>query len=201
MAPVLAIFCGPNGSGKSTLTKEILRRGVDLGTYINPDDIAAELTGSLEERTRAAQKRADELREQCLAERRDFAFETVFSHPSKLGFMERAADAGYDIHVFFVSLPTPEMNVERVRLRVASGGHDVPEDRIVDRWKRVMVMLPEIVRRAHRVMIFDNASPPEAPVIRLVAFGRRDREGRLDLEREADAPAWVETWLPSGGQY
>jgi predicted ABC-type ATPase len=201
MAPVLAIFCGPNGSGKSTLTNEILRRGVDLGTYVNPDDIAADLTGPPEERTRAAQKRADELREQCLAERRDFAFETVFSHPSKLAFMERAAAAGYEIHVFFVSLPTPEMNVERVRLRVASGGHDVPRDRIVARWERVMAMLPEIVRRAHRVMIFDNGSPPEAPIIRLVAFGRRDDDGHLRLEREADAPAWVETRLPSDGRY
>lgn len=150
MAPALAVFCGPNGSGKSTLTKEILRRGTDLGTYINPDDIAAGLRGSLEERTREAQKQADALREQCLAERRDFAFETVFSHPSKLAFMERAAEAGYQIHVFLVTLPSPEMNVERVRLRVASGGHDVPADRIVARWKRVMAMLPEIVRRAHR---------------------------------------------------
>lgn len=42
-------------------------------------------------------------------------------------------------------------------------------------------------------MIFDNGSPPEAPSIRLVAFGRRDGEGRLLLERDVDAPPWLET--------
>lgn len=197
MPPILAIFCGPNGSGKTTLTKEILHRGIDLGTYVNPDDIAATLDGTPEERTREAQRHAEAERERCLAAGLNFAFETVFSHPSKLEFMDRAAAAGYRIHVFFVSLPSPEMNVERVRLRVASGGHDVPHDKIVERWHRTMSMLPAIVRRADRMMIFDNGSPPEAPKIRLVAFGTRDTTGTLTIEREPDAPDWVETYLPS----
>lgn len=196
MAPVLAIFCGPNGSGKSTLTKEIRRRGIDLGTYINPDDIAAELIGSLEERTATAQRHADERREQCLAGRLDFAFETVFSHPSKLDFMDRAAAAGYEIHVFFVSLPSPEMNIERVRLRVLQGGHDVPTERIVARWHRTMDLLPEIADRAHRLMVFDNGSPPEAPVIRLVAWSEVDGDGKTVIVRERDAPGWVARYLP-----
>lgn len=196
MAPILAIFCGPNGSGKTTLTKEIVRKGVDLGNYINPDDIALGLTGTPEERTKEAQRRADEMRERCLGEGRDFAFETVFSHPSKLDFMDRASAAGFRLHVFFVSLPSPDMNVERVRMRVAMGGHDVPRDRIIARWTRTMNMLPEIARRADRLMIFDNGSPPEAPVIRLIAWGARDDDGALRLEREADAPRWLETWLP-----
>lgn len=201
MAPILAIFCGPNGSGKTTLTKEILRAGVDLGTYVNPDDIAATLSGTPEERTKAAQDRADAERERCLAERRDFAFETVFSHPSKLAFMERAAAAGFEVHVFFVSLPSPDMNVERVRLRVARGGHDVPTDRITARWHRTMALLPEIARRAHRLMIFDNGSPPEAPVIRLIAHGIRGEDGVLPLRREEDAPPWLAAFLPASGLY
>lgn len=201
MAPILAIFCGPNGSGKTTLTREILRNGVDLGSYVNPDDIAARLSGTPEERTKEAQAIADAERERCLAERRNFAFETVFSHPSKLAFMEQAAAAGYEIHVFFVSLPSPDMNVERVRLRVATGGHDVPADRIAARWHRTMAMLPEIARRAHRLMVFDNGSPPEAPVIRLIAHGIRGTDGTLSLMRENDAPSWLATYLPDPGAY
>lgn len=36
--PVLTIFAGPNGSGKSTLTREFMRQGLTLGTYINADE-------------------------------------------------------------------------------------------------------------------------------------------------------------------
>ena len=196
MAPVLAVFCGPNGSGKSTLTREISRSGIDLGTYVNPDDIAAGLSGTLEERTREAQAIADKERERCLREEVNFAFESVCSHRSKLEFMDRAAAAGYEIHIFFVSLPAPEMNVERVRLRVLQGGHDVPTDRIVARWKRTMDLLPEIAARAHRLMVYDNGSPPEAPVIRLVAWNETNTDGTTVIVREPDAPNWVERYLP-----
>mgnify|MGYP001767641441 CR=1 FL=1 len=196
MAPVLAVFCDPNGSGKSTLTREIRRRGIDLGTYINPDDIAGTLSGVPDERTRAAQKIADEERERCLRERVNFAFESVCSHSSKLEFLERAAAAGYEIHVFFVTLPAPEMNVERVRLRVLQGGHDVPTDRIVARWRRTMGLLPAIVARAHRIMLFDNGSPPDTPMIRLVAWSETDDRGEKVIVRDPDAPAWVAHYLP-----
>jgi predicted ABC-type ATPase len=36
----LRIFAGPNGSGKSTILKSILiNRNIDLGIYVNADDI------------------------------------------------------------------------------------------------------------------------------------------------------------------
>lgn len=196
IAPILAIFCGPNGSGKTTLTKEIVRQGVQLGRYINPDDIAAKISGSDEFRSKEAQRRADEERERCLIEGCNFAFETVFSHPAKLHFMDRASAAGYQIHVFFVSLPSPKMNVERVRLRAESGGHDVPTERIIARWARTMAMLPEIAQRADRLMVFDNGTPPDAPIIRLIAHGTRNENGTLDLLRDPNAPQWLNTYLP-----
>ena len=39
--PFVRMIAGPNGSGKSTLTRRMLADGIDLGFYINPDDIAA----------------------------------------------------------------------------------------------------------------------------------------------------------------
>ncbi len=44
----LRVFAGPNGSGKSTMYRQVRStmvngRPVDLGVYVNPDDIAAEL--------------------------------------------------------------------------------------------------------------------------------------------------------------
>lgn len=53
--PRLRVFAGPNGSGKSTMYKTVKEtvvngRSVDLGVYLNPDDIAHELrtTGQLD---------------------------------------------------------------------------------------------------------------------------------------------------------
>ena len=40
------MIAGPNGAGKSTLTRLLRERGIEFGEYINPDDIAMELTGS-----------------------------------------------------------------------------------------------------------------------------------------------------------
>ena len=38
----LRIFVGQNGSGKSTIIKIVRELGVDLGVYINADDIKNE---------------------------------------------------------------------------------------------------------------------------------------------------------------
>ena len=97
--PVLTIFAGPNGSGKSTLTRQIKADGFALGTYINADDIASEMfaeaVGRGERVERSAFEvpafwEADRRRNACVERGEDFAFETVFSHPSKLELIARA---------------------------------------------------------------------------------------------------------------
>jgi predicted ABC-type ATPase len=52
--PFILMIAGPNGSGKTTLTNWLRRQDLDFGEYINPDDIAARLSGSYEDRTREA---------------------------------------------------------------------------------------------------------------------------------------------------
>ena len=42
--PMILVFAGPNGSGKSTITKTFFKRNLLPETYINPDDIAKEIT-------------------------------------------------------------------------------------------------------------------------------------------------------------
>jgi predicted ABC-type ATPase len=80
-------------------------QGLELGEYINPDDIAATLEGSYEDRVRAAQTIADDRREKCIAARQNFAFETVMSHASKIDIMRRARVAGFHVTLFFVGSP------------------------------------------------------------------------------------------------
>jgi predicted ABC-type ATPase len=156
-APRLVIIAGPNGSGKTTLTRQLLADGFDFGKYINPDDIAATLDGAYEERVRRAQKIADELRDRFIAEKRDFAFETVMSHESKLEVMRRARVAGFHLTLLFVATENPCINVERVEARVRRGGHSVPHDRIIARYARTMTALIDAMLLVDRTVLFDNS--------------------------------------------
>src|SRR5947207_7390819 len=148
------MVAGPNGAGKTTLTKSLREQGIDFGEYINPDDIALELEGSYEERVAEAQRVADYRRDECIAAKRSFSFETVMSHPSKVEILHRARAAGFFTQLFFVGIDDPRTNVERVALRVAQGGHDVPEDRIVARWHRTMGLLARAADAADRSFVF-----------------------------------------------
>src|SRR5262245_395775 len=139
----MVVIAGPNGSGKSSLTRHLQKQGYDFGEYINPDDIAAELQGSYEERVRQAQGLAEKRRQHEISTRRSFSFETVFSHPSKLSELDDARKAGFEVILMFIGVDDPAVNVERVRSRVQVGGHDVPEDRIVARYYRTMGFLAD----------------------------------------------------------
>jgi len=61
--PGLRLVAGPNGAGKSTFTEEVLKRHVNLGVYINPDEIAKTLTGDELFRAKQAQQIAIQQRE------------------------------------------------------------------------------------------------------------------------------------------
>lgn len=190
MAPVLTIIAGPNGSGKTTLTRALQDQGIEFGAYINPDDIARTLAGDAETRSRQAQTIADQMRDQSLAAGRDFAFETVMSHRSKIELLQRARDLGYDIVLYFVGLEDPRLNVARVRQRVAAGGHAVPEDRIVARYERTMALLPEAYALATEAAIFDNSGLVTDPNggLRLVVH---KRAGDPNVAIQPPVPTWV----------
>jgi replicative DNA helicase len=191
--PFLLMIAGPNGAGKTTLTQHLVRKGIDLGEYINPDDIAAGLTGSVEERTKLAQSMADKRREECIRAKKSFTFETVMSHPSKIEVLVRAKEAGYAVFLYFVGTDDPKTNIERVALRVAQGGHAVPDDKVRDRWLRTMLLLQQAVRASDRAYIFDNSAAGTVDSVpRLVFYRNATRSGRLpQYETFGTPPAWV----------
>lgn len=87
--PTLCIVAGPNGSGKTTTTEQLLSNewGAD-SLYINPDNIAKEEFGDWnnQDAVLKAAKRATEIRYECLGQKRDFVFETVFSSSAPLPY-------------------------------------------------------------------------------------------------------------------
>jgi predicted ABC-type ATPase len=147
------VLAGPNGSGKSTVT-----RGLNVpGVYVNADDIKMEygLTD-----IEAAEK-AEQLREALLLKKSDFTFETVLSTKRNLDLMKKAAKAGYEVICIYVLTCNADINVARVMTRVASGGHDVPKDKIHSRYSRALKLIPEVIQACDKILIYDNSVSPE----------------------------------------
>jgi len=104
-----------------------------------------------------AQKEVEKHINQIISERLSFAWETVFSHPSRLKIMKDAKDNGYTIHLLYITTKNPDINVARVRKRVSEGGHDVPEKKVRSRYRRSLSFLPEMIIIADEVVIYDNS--------------------------------------------
>ena len=100
---------------------------------------------------------AEFIRQKLLETHASFSFETVLSHPSKLEFIKKAKQNGYRIYLYFVATDSPEININRVAIRVAKHGHHVDEQLIRERYKRSLDLLFETVKFTDRAYLFDNS--------------------------------------------
>ena len=136
-SPHAVILAGPNGAGKSTLAPWLLAGELGVRTFVNADVIAQGLAGfdpasAAIEAGRIMLRRLDELRRAGA----DFAFETTLSGLAHRRTIHRLHESGYETHLVYLWLPSPETAVERVRTRVRLGGHDVPERDVRRRYWR-----------------------------------------------------------------
>lgn len=150
--PEVVIFAGPNGSGKSTIYQIAITRGI----YINADIIKA--STHCDDLTAAMQ--AEALRENALAHKQDFTFETVLSTERNLNLLRRAKEQGYFVRGYFVFTRHPNVNVMRVHSRAEEGGHDVPVDKILKRYKLTMSQLPALIEICDICHVYDNTQSP-----------------------------------------
>lgn len=185
-APALWVFAGPNGAGKTTLFKAIVEGTVP---YVNADDIAVELdapngTTNIVRAGRIAVERRGLL----LRDRENVSIETTLSGNSALSFMSRAAVLGYQITLIYVGIQSVELSAARVRDRVASGGHDVPDDAIVRRYPDSINRLAQALEIAHNAFIFDNSGE----VRRLLL----QRVEKATLAVEPNLPKWFRQAVP-----
>ncbi|MEZ0452817.1 zeta toxin family protein [Sphingobacterium thalpophilum] len=86
-----------------------------------------------------------------------YSFETVMSHPSKLGEIEEASERKYRTYLYFVCLDDPLINISRVEIRKEKGGHGVPQDKIVDRYYRTLSNLLPAIKACKKAYLFDNS--------------------------------------------
>ena len=130
--------------------------------YFNPDEATARILAanpdiSTAEANSAAWHEGKRLLERAIAERLDFAFETTLGGHTISALLHETLTAGIEVRMWFVGLSSPELHVARVRSRAARGGHDVPEQKIRERYDRSRINLLELMPRLTELRVFDNS--------------------------------------------
>jgi predicted ABC-type ATPase len=180
--PQLVMLAGPNGAGKSTfydahLADSPLR-------YLNADLVAARAgIDSVE-----AARLLDAWRSELVEAREGFITETVFSDPvgAKLDLLRRAVAADFEVTLIYIGLE-PRLAGLRIDQRVASGGHDVPRDRLGPRFGRSLKNLVAALDLVPTVLVYDNSST-EGPH-RLIA---RFESGQRTFLGDGPVPRWAQ---------
>ena len=184
--PVIVAIAGPNGAGKTTFFESFL---APAGLrFLNADVIGRDLNIA----PYAAAAVADSLRQELVNQRESFVFETVFSDPAgaKLAFLKNAALEGYNVVLCFIGISGPEVSEQRVSMRVAQGGHDVPTDKLLARFPRTLANLWNAIRELPHVWIYDNDDLRKP--FRLVAVFENGRRIRM----RKPVPPWLKQALP-----
>jgi len=128
MTATIIILAGPNGAGKTTFARSFLPQEANCLRFINADLIASGLSPFAPE-TAALKAGRLMLREieGCEKRRESFAFETTLSGMAYVARICHWRSMGYEVSLYFLTLPSPEMAILRVAARVRQGGHFIPE--------------------------------------------------------------------------
>lgn len=100
---------------------------------------------------------ADFIRHKLCESGTSFTFETVMSSTDKAAFLKKAQEKGFRTYLYYVATEDPIINISRVRNRVRLGGHPVPEDKIISRYRKSLGLLADAIRYTNRAYIFDNS--------------------------------------------
>jgi predicted ABC-type ATPase len=181
----LDLIAGPNGAGKTTLFQRAIEPDRPGLPFVNADRIAQQrFPGQELERAYEAAHVAAQARTALIEARIDFCTKTVFSHESKVTLIETARAAGYDVVLHVVMIPI-ELSAHRVASRVEAGGHDVPTEKLSQRFSRIWPLIYEAAPRCAQAVFYDNSS--DAGPVRVASM----RHGIADY-----APNWP-SWTPS----
>ena len=160
--PNLYIISGCNGAGKTTASFTILPEMLDCKEFVNADEIAKGLSPFQPESVsfhagRIMVERIDELLNSGV----DFAFETTLTTLSYLNTIKAAKEKGYSINLLYFWLNDVNLAIERVKIRVSEGGHNIPEETIRRRYFRGIYNLSnKFIGLCDFWIVINNSSRP-----------------------------------------
>jgi predicted ABC-type ATPase len=137
----LYLIAGPNGSGKTTLAHELLSDEAGLA-FLNADETAAKIGDSVGLASgRIILKEIDRM----LDSGKSFALESTISGNYHKRVLKEAKSKGYEVTLFYVFLDSSDLNIKRIKRRVALGGHSVPDEDVVRRFDKSIKNFWDIV--------------------------------------------------------
>jgi predicted ABC-type ATPase len=158
--PRFYVLAGTNGAGKSSIAGAMLiAEGVE---YFNPDE-AAELIRAanpditLAESQSVAWDEGRRLLERAINERLDYAFETTLGGRTITALLEKAIEAGIEVRIWYAGLTNTDLHIARVHARVKRGGHDIPEEKIRQRYARSLLNLIQLMPKLTELRVYDNS--------------------------------------------
>ncbi|MDH6196922.1 putative ABC-type ATPase [Mycobacterium frederiksbergense] len=159
--PCIYVLAGVNGAGKSSIGGAAIRSFG--GDYFNPDEAARRLMAANPglDQTRAnslAWHQGKRLLERAIAEKLDLTIESTLGGSTIPRLLTQAAAEGFEVRIWFVGLASPDLHIERVRHRVATGGHDIPESSIRRRWRHSRQNLVQLLPVLTELRVYDNSA-------------------------------------------
>ncbi|MGH8235591.1 MAG: AAA family ATPase [Steroidobacteraceae bacterium] len=197
--PFIFVLAGVNGAGKSSVGGNVLAE--HKLTWFNPDSYARELMArlglTLEEANAAAWQFGREQLEEAIAKGKNFAFETTLG-ANTIPRLLAQASATHDVVMWFCGLESAELHIQRVKARVASGGHGIPEAKIRERWDGSRRNLIRLLPHLAHLQVFDNSAqaargqPIPVPVLLLeMVNGKMLSPDPADVHELAKIPEWA----------
>ena len=157
--PVLFVLAGVNGAGKSSIGGHLLKTAGQ--SWFNPDDYAKELMRVVDcdqvQANAAAWQEGLNRLDDAVATSSNFAFETTLGGTTIPARILKAS-VTHDILIWYCGLASVDLHVSRVRSRVAAGGHDIPEDKIRERWTRSLENLIVLLPHLAHLCVYDNSA-------------------------------------------
>ena len=174
--PRLYIIAGCNGAGKTTASNTLLPTILKCKEFVNADSIAAGLSPfDVDKYAVEAGRLMLRRMEQLIEEDSDFAIETTLSSKTYVQRIVSAKKKGYQVVLVFFILEDVRLAIQRVKKRVKSGGHQIPEEVIVRRYERGIKNFFDLyITKVDSWVVIDN-STNESILVAEGELGQKDK--------------------------
>ncbi len=168
----LYIISGCNGAGKTTASYTLLPDLLNCREFVNSDEFAKSFSPFDPAAASVTASRYMLMKINYLLEKReDFAVETTLATRSLLKIIKQTQELGYEVTLLYFWLNSPELAIQRVRDRVKTGGHNIPDAVVRRRYVMgLQYFFGSYIPVIDHWILADNSKPPFV----VVAEGSRD---------------------------
>ena len=153
------IFAGVNGAGKTSIYKSVYYEKNRNEKRINTDEMVSRI-GSWENANLQIKcaREAIKLISYYIKNHISFNQETTLSGKSIVRNIKKAKQKGFYIVMNYIGVDSIDIAKKRVEMRVAKGGHGVPDEAIERRYYESLKNLKKLICMCDEINIYDNTN-------------------------------------------